>query len=35
MHSIIERYINRMTKEDINNFALNKGINLSDSELDS
>ena len=33
MHSIIERYLNRMTKEDINNFAVSKGINLSEDEL--
>ena len=33
MHSIIERFINRMTKEDVNNFAVSKGINLSEDEL--
>lgn len=34
MNSIIERFISRMTKEDINNFAISKDINLSESELD-
>ena len=34
MHSIIERFISRMTKEDINNFAISKNINLSESELE-
>ena len=34
MHSIIERFISRMTKEDINNFAISKDINLSENELD-
>lgn len=33
MYNLIERYISRMTKDDINNFALNKNINLSESEL--
>ena len=34
MFNIIERYINKMTKEDINNFAISKNIHLSESELD-
>lgn len=34
MRNIIERYIMRMTKEDINNFAINKDINLSEEELE-
>ena len=34
MHSIIERFIMRMSKDDINNFAISKNINLSDSELE-
>ncbi len=34
MYNIIERYIKKMTKEDINNFALNKNIILSNEELD-
>ncbi len=34
MKNIIERFIIRMTKEDINNFALSKDIHLSDTELD-
>lgn len=33
MFNIIERYINRMTKEDINNFAISKNIHLSENEL--
>lgn len=33
MRGIIERYISRMTKDDINKFALNKNINLSEDEL--
>jgi len=33
MYIFIERYIERMTKEDIINFANSKNINLSDSEL--
>ena len=34
MFNIIERYINKMTKEDINNFAISKNIYLSEQELD-
>ena len=34
MYNLISRYINKMSKEDINKFALNKNINLSDDELD-
>ena len=34
MYNIIERYISRLTKDDINNFALSKDIHLSDQELD-
>jgi len=33
MFNIIERYINKMTKEDVNNFALSKNITLSEDEL--
>ena len=33
MFNIIERYIIKMTKEDINNFALSKDIHLSADEL--
>ncbi len=33
MFNLIERYINRMTKEDVNNFAISKNINLSENEL--
>ncbi|MBE6156493.1 MAG: hypothetical protein E7161_01985 [Firmicutes bacterium] len=33
MFNIIERYILRMTKEDINNFAISKNIQLSEGEL--
>lgn len=34
MFNIIENYIKNLTKEDVNNFALNNNINLSASELD-
>ena len=34
MINIIENYITRLTKEDVNKFAINKNINLSESELD-
>lgn len=34
MFNIIERYIGRMTKEDIRNFATSKNIDLSNNELD-
>lgn len=34
MHFLIEKYINNMTKEDIKSFAIQKGANLSDNELD-
>ena len=34
MYNIIVRYINNMTKSDINNFALSKGINLEENELE-
>ena len=30
---LIEEYVNRMKKEDINNFALKQGIILDDNEL--
>lgn len=33
MYSLIERYINRMTKEDMNNFLVKKNIYLNDNEL--
>ena len=33
MYSIIERYMNKITKEDVNTFALKKGITLDDNEL--
>ncbi len=33
MYNIIVRYILKMTKEDINNFAICKNINLSEEEL--
>lgn len=34
MFNIVERYISKMTKEDVQNFALSKNVNLSDSELE-
>lgn len=33
MFNIIERYIMKMTKEDVNNFAISKNIYLSEDEL--
>ena len=33
MFNIIERYIGKMTKDDIRNFAVSKNIELSDNEL--
>lgn len=33
MYNIIEKYINNMTIDDVKNFALKKGANLSESEL--
>ena len=34
MINLITKYINNLTKEQIKNFAINKGANLSQSELD-
>ena len=34
MFNIIERYINKLTKDDINNFAIKNSIELNDHELD-
>ena len=34
MFNIIERYINKMTKDDIITFSKSKNINLSEEELD-
>lgn len=33
MFNLIERYMNQVTKEKVNTFALNNGITLSDEEL--
>ena len=33
MYSLIERYMNKITKEDVNSFALKKNIFLSEDEL--
>lgn len=30
---LIEQYVNRMTIDDVNNFALKNGINLSNEEI--
>ena len=32
---LIEEYVNRMKKEDVNKFALKQGILLNDTELDT
>lgn len=34
MFNIIERYLSKLTKEDIANFAISKNIELSENELD-
>ena len=34
MFNLIERYMKRITKEEVNNFALSKNINLNEDELD-
>ena len=34
MINMVEPYINKMTKDDINNFALNNNIKLNNNELD-
>lgn len=33
MYNFIERFVIKMTKEDINNFAISKDIDLSEEEL--
>ncbi len=33
MYNIIEKFILKMTKEDINNFAIKKGVQLNEHEL--
>jgi len=33
MYILIERFINKMTRDDIKNFAIKKGANLSEEEL--
>lgn len=33
MFNFIERYINNMTKDDVNKFAISKNIELSENEL--
>ena len=34
MLNLVEPYINKMTKDDINNFAINNNIRLNNNELD-
>lgn len=34
MYNLITRYINNMTINDVNNFAISKGINLEENELE-
>lgn len=33
MYNLVEKYIKNMTIDDVNNFALKKGTNLSNDEL--
>lgn len=34
MFNLIQRYMSKISKEDINNFAIKKDINLNENELD-
>ena len=34
MFNLIQRYMSKISKEDINNFAIKKNINLNENELD-
>lgn len=34
MHNLIKRYMNNLTKEQINQFAIKNQVNLSDEELE-
>ena len=34
MYNIIERFMNKLTKEDVNNFALKNNVTLNSEELD-
>ena len=34
MFNIIGAYINKLTKDDVNKFAISKGVNLSNEELE-
>ncbi len=34
MFNVVESYINKITKSDINNFAIKNNINLNSNELD-
>lgn len=34
MYNLISRYMSKLTREDVNNFAISKNVILSDSELD-
>lgn len=34
MYNLVERVMNKLTKEDVNNFALSKNVTLSEEELD-
>lgn len=33
MFNLIEKYMNKMTINDVNNFAISKGVNLNNEEL--
>lgn len=33
MFNLIEKYMNKMTVNDVNNFAISKGVNLNNEEL--
>lgn len=34
MYNLISRYVSKMTKEDVNNFAVSKNVYLNSEELD-
>lgn len=34
MDRLVQEYVKRMTKDDVNSFAIKNGINLTDDELD-
>lgn len=33
MYNLISRYMSKLTRDDVNNFAISKNVNLSENEL--